>query len=88
MSRFPFHRPPRALRRPGISLDNIALVPGSLIPYKTVYQAIANQLPKGDILIVLPAPASREYRTMTKVKALFEAKGHRVTTMTADHVVA
>ncbi len=47
---------------------------------------MANQLPRGDVLIVLPSPASAGYQTMAKVKALFEAKGHRVTTVTADQV--
>jgi len=69
-----------------VTLDNIALVPGSLMPYKAQYQALANALPRGDILIVLPSPTSREYRTMTTVKALFEAKGHRVTALSADQL--
>jgi hypothetical protein len=86
MSRFPFRRPPRALRRPGVQLDNIAIVPASLIPAKAHYQALANALPYGAVLIVLPSPASREYQMLTKVKALFEAKGHRVTTITTDEV--
>jgi hypothetical protein len=84
MSRFRFHRPPGALRRPGVTLDNISIVPGSLIPYRAQYQAIANALPRGDVLIVLPSPTSREYQTLTRVKALFEAKGHRVTTVHAE----
>jgi hypothetical protein len=78
--------PPSALRRQSVILDNIALVPASLLPYKATYQAMANTLPRGDVLIVLPAPASREYHTMAKVKAVFEAKGHRVTTTPADRV--
>ncbi len=75
-------------RRPGVTLDNIVVIPGTLLPSKARYQAIANTLPQGDILIVLPAPTSREYGTMTRVKALVEAKGHRVTTVPADHVGA
>ena len=43
----PFGRPPAPLRRPGVTLDNIALVPASLLPFKPTYQAIANELPRG-----------------------------------------
>jgi hypothetical protein len=51
-----FGKPPRALARRGVQIDNAALVPASLLPLKTEWQAIANELPRGDILIVLPQP--------------------------------
>jgi hypothetical protein len=38
-----------------VHLDNLALVPASLLPFKAQYQHLANTLPKGDILIILPA---------------------------------
>jgi hypothetical protein len=37
-----------------VQLDNVALVPGNLLPFKSEYQQIANGLPQGGILIVLP----------------------------------
>jgi hypothetical protein len=42
--------PPRVLQHARI--DNIALVPASLLPLKDTYQPIANQLPKGSVLCV------------------------------------
>ena len=51
MQRFPFSRPPRALRRPGVRLDNVALVPASLLPFKREWQAVAYGLPKGSVLL-------------------------------------
>jgi hypothetical protein len=74
-------RPPRALRRPGVTLDNISIVPASLLPYKARYQALANQLPRGDVLIVLPTEDTAEKRILESAAARFEAKGHRVTTI-------
>jgi hypothetical protein len=54
--------PPRAIRHAqlapyqnGTGLDNLALVPASLLPFKAQYQHLANDLPKGDILIILPS---------------------------------
>ena len=32
MRHYRIKRPPRALRRPGVRLDNVALVPASLLP--------------------------------------------------------
>jgi hypothetical protein len=78
---------PKALRRPGITWDNIALAPASLLPYRARYQAIANGLPRGDILIVLPTTDSPQKRTLEHTAQLFEAKGKRVTTITATDVV-
>ncbi|HLZ21022.1 MAG TPA: hypothetical protein VKQ30_02715 [Ktedonobacterales bacterium] len=77
-----FRRPPRALCK--ARLDNIALVPASLLPQKARYQALANQLPAGDILVVLPAAPSPERQVLTKTAALFEAKGRHVTALGSD----
>lgn len=74
-----FHRPPRALHK--ARLDNIALVPASLLPYRAWYQAIANGLPMGDVLIVLPSRAAKQRRVLETAAQLFTAKGHRVLTL-------
>ena len=49
--RLPYHivKPPKAVRH--ARLDNIVLVPASLLPKKGKYQTIANNLPKGSVLI-------------------------------------
>ena len=49
-----FTNPPRALRRPDVRLDNLALVPVSLLPFKTEWQTVANRLPESGVLIILP----------------------------------
>lgn len=72
-----WHRPPRALRK--AKLDNIAIVPASLLPEKARYQAIANGLPQGDVLVILPHAAQLERTVLERTAQLFEAKGHRVT---------
>ncbi len=75
-----------ALRRPQVRLDNIALVPAHLLPRKAEYQSIANELPTGDILVVLPPPESRERPTMERVAQLFRAKGRHVTVLTEERL--
>ncbi len=81
-----YRRAPQALRRPQVQLDNIALVPAHLLPRKAEYQAIANQLPHGNILLVLPPADSRERPTMERVAQLFRAKGRHVTVMTEERL--
>ena len=76
-----FTPPPRALR--GAKLDNVALVPASLLPYKAEYQAIANQQPPGSTLIVLPASETRQRQTLEQVASGLRAKGRHVATVQA-----
>lgn len=79
-------RPPYPLRRRGVTLDNIALVPASLLPYKSCYQALANRLPAGNVLIVLPDGDTPERAMLQSAATVFEAKGRRVTLVAATSV--
>lgn len=82
MSLYRFTRPPSTLRC--ARLDNVALVPANLLPFKAEWQAIANGLPKGDILIVLPETNLPLRKTTETVATLLESNGHRVTTLPAE----
>jgi hypothetical protein len=79
----PPHRlgsPPKALRR--AKLDNLALLPANLLPFKAEYQAIANQQAPGTTLVVLPAGDSLSRRTLERVATRMQAKGQRVRLLT------
>src|SRR5436309_4435779 len=86
MQRSRFSRPPRALRRPGVRLDNVALVPASLLPFKKEWQAVANQLPKGSVLLCSTSTNARQRRIMQRVAEHMKRKGRRVRTMPAEHL--
>jgi hypothetical protein len=81
-----WRRGPRALRRPQVRLDNLTLVPASLLPRKADYEAIANDLPRGEVLLVLPPADSPERMTMQRVAQLFRAKGRHVTVLTEERL--
>jgi hypothetical protein len=83
-----WRRGPRALRRPQVQLDNLTLVPASLLPRKADYEAIANDLPRGEVLLVLPPADSPERTTMQRLAQLFRAKGRHVTVLTEERLVA
>jgi hypothetical protein len=87
MRPYRFTKPPQAIRH--AQLDNLALVPASLLPYKDQYQHLANDLPKGEILIILPDTDLRQSRirqAVEKVANQLKASGQRVTTLPAHQL--
>ena len=78
-----FTRSPRLFDRAGVHLDNVALVPASLLPFKEQWQAIANGLPHGVMLIVLPSQAKSQ-RVALSVASQLRAKGQHVKVMGSE----
>ena len=72
-----FSQPPQALRE--AHLDNLAIVPASLLPDKAEWQALANTLPAGSTLIVLPSKPSAARAALEQVSRSLSAHGSRVT---------
>ncbi len=79
-----FRQPPAALRR--AKLDNLALVPGSMLPYMEACQDTANRLPRGAVLIVLPQDNETQRHTMLLVAKLLATEGHQVAVIPAAEV--
>ena len=79
-----FFRPPVSLLH--AQLDNIALVPGSLLPFKAKYQALANDLPQGGVLVCLPYARPRERAAMRTTADLLAGRGHHVKVVEAAGV--
>lgn len=77
MRSFRLARPPRSLRRPTVHLDNVVLAPASLLHFKAKWQAVANDLPQGDILIVLPWQG-KQRRIARAVATQLLGRGKRV----------
>lgn len=69
-------RPPNAVRK--AKLDNIALVPASLLFHKGKYQTIANNLPGRGVLICEANKKKRISHTLKRVAAFFRQNGHVV----------
>jgi ABC-type phosphonate transport system ATPase subunit len=53
------------------------------LPFKDQWQRIANELPNGDVLVVVPSGGSRQKTTLETLATRLRAKGHRVTTVLA-----
>ena len=77
-----FSEPPARLKK--ARLDNIALVPASLLPLKGTYQPLANTLPTGSVLCV---PGTQKQRTiMATITQFFKDHGHTVITMPLENI--
>jgi hypothetical protein len=72
-------RPPKALRK--AKLDNIALVPASLLFNKGKYQTIANNLPVRGVLICHAEKQERITTILERVATFFRQNGHFVRTL-------
>ncbi len=72
-------RPSRAIRK--AKLDNIALVPASLLFQKGKYQTIANNLPGRGVLICETNKKERISYILVRVAAFFRQNGHFVKTL-------
>jgi hypothetical protein len=78
-----FGQPPRALKK--ARLDNISLVPASLLPYKDVVRRLANNLPRGAILVCLGTEAKTR-KHLQSVAAQLIKSGHRVKTLDTTQI--
>jgi hypothetical protein len=72
------------LRRSGIRSDNLVLVPGNLLAQKRQWQAVANRLPAGDVLIVRPSGNTPAARVAGKTSMALRAVGRRVWVLPAS----
>lgn len=80
-STYTITNPPEALRK--AKLDNIALVPASLLSLKGTYQPLANRLPKGSVLCV---QSQRHKRILASVAQFFRKHGHTVINVPVEKV--
>jgi hypothetical protein len=81
-----FSRLPKALQRLGVRLDNVALVPASLLPYKNEWQAVANGLHTGGVLLC-STTNPKQKQVLERVSTHLQRKGRRVQTVPAERMV-
>ena len=78
----PFTEPPEALKK--ARLDNMALVPASLLALRNTYQPLANTFPLGSVLCVPGTP--RQQKIMDKVTSFLKDHGHTVITVPLEKI--
>jgi hypothetical protein len=81
---FRFTNPPKALLK--ARLDNIAIVPASMLPLTETLKEKVNTLPKGGVFLCYAKENSRQRKILEWVGETFKEHGHAVKSMSVGEV--
>jgi hypothetical protein len=82
--RYRLTRPPKALLK--ARLDNIAIVPASMLPLTQTLKEKVNTLPKGGVFLCYAQENSRQRKILERVEETFREQGHPVKSMSVGEV--
>jgi hypothetical protein len=76
--------PPQAILN--ARLDNIAIVPASILGMKALWQTAANTLPKGGVLLCHTQQNTRQRKLLERIGETFRQQGHAVMNLPIEQV--
>jgi hypothetical protein len=76
--------PPKALLK--ARMDNIAIVPASMLPLTKIVKEKVNTLPKGGVFLCYAKENSRQRKILERVEEAFRERGHTVKSMSMGDV--
>ena len=76
--------PPKALLK--VRMDNIAIVPASMLPLSETQKGKVNTLPKGGVFLCYAKENSRQRKILERVGDTFREQGHAVRSMSVGEV--
>lgn len=82
--RYRFTSPPKALFK--ARMDNIAIVPASMLPLTETLKKKVNTLPKGGVFLCYAKANSRQRKILEQVEVTFREQGHAVKSMSVGEV--
>jgi hypothetical protein len=82
--KYRFTHPPQALRT--AKLDNIAIVPASMLPFQSILQEHMSKLPQGAVFLCHRKDSTRQKRILERVGEVFKQHGHAVTNVSMEQV--
>jgi hypothetical protein len=71
-----FTKPPQALLK--ARMDNIAIVPASMLPLTQIFKEKVNTLPQGAVFLCYAEENTRQRKILERVEETFRAQGHVV----------
>ena len=83
-SRYRLTNPPKALLN--ARLDNIAIVPASMLPLTDTLKEKVNTLPKGGVFLCYAAENTRQKKILERVGEAFREHGHAVKSISMGEV--
>ena len=82
--RYQLTNPPQALLK--ARLDNIAIVPASMLPLPKIVKEKVNTLPKGGVFLCYAQENSRQRKILERVGETFREHGHAVKSISMGEV--
>jgi hypothetical protein len=82
--RYRLTNPPKAILN--ARLDNIAIVPASMLPLTDTLKKKVNTLPKGGVLLCHSQQNTRQRRLLERVGETFRQQGHAVMHLPVEQV--
>jgi hypothetical protein len=76
--------PPKALLK--ARLDNIAIVPASMLPLPQTLKEKVNTLPQGGVVLCYAAENTRQKKILERVGETFREQGHVVRSLSVSEV--
>ena len=83
-NRYMITHPPKALFK--ARLDNIAIVPASMLPLPQTLKEKVNTLPKGGVFLCYAAENTRQKKILERVGEAFREHGHAVKSISMGEV--
>jgi hypothetical protein len=82
--RYRLTNPPKALLK--ARLDNIAIVPASMLPWTETLKEKVNTLPKGGVFLCYAQENTRQKKILERVGETFREQGHVVRSLSLREV--
>jgi hypothetical protein len=82
--RYRLTNPPKALLK--ARLDNIAIVPASMLPLTKTLKEKVNTLPKGGVFLCYAQENNRQRKILERVEKTFREHGHVVRSLSMSEV--
>ena len=82
--RYRLINPPKALLK--ARMDNIAIVPASMLPLTQTLKEKVNLLPKGGVFLCYARENSRQRKIIERVEETFRQQGHAVMNLSMEQV--
>jgi hypothetical protein len=82
--RYRLTNPPKALLK--ARMDNIAIIPASMLPLTKIVKEKVNTLPKGGVFLCYAQENIRQRKILERVEETFREHGHAVKSMSVTEV--
>ncbi len=83
-SHYRLAKPPKVLLR--AKLDNIAIVPASMLPFTQTIQEVLSNLPEGAVFLCHAEENTRQRKLLERVEEAFREQEHTVRSMSMREV--